>query len=90
MTEESGQAKSVVAEANVLRGSYANNVVIRHSAEDFVLDFMYVGPEGGVLGNRVILTPNHYKRLLKAMGENMTKYEEKFGAVPEQIKEKSV
>lgn len=69
----------------VAEGIYANLVMIAHSPEEFVLDFIRVMP--GVpkarVRSRVIVTPAHAKRLLMALHENIGKYEAQFGEIAE-------
>ena len=64
-------------------GVYSNMVLINHSSSEFVLDFIQIMPgltKAGVR-SRVILAPEHAKRLLFALGENMQKYESINGEV---------
>ncbi len=68
---------------DVLRGVYANLMQITHTREEFVLDFANVFPPGGIITSRVIVSPGHLKRIVKALSENMKKYEGKFGPVEE-------
>ena len=63
--------------------SYANNVNILHTAEEFVLDFFAVYPPQGVLINRVVISPTHAKRLAAALTENIVKYEKQFHEIKE-------
>lgn len=71
----------------VLKGIYSNMAQISHSQEEFVLDFMNLyfsqQPPQGVIGSRVIVSPSHMKRIAAAIQENIKRYEEKFGAIPE-------
>ena len=66
-----------------VEGRYFNFVVITPTATEFVLDFAVVMP--GMLkpqvADRVILTPEHVKRLLGALGQNLQRYESKFGEI---------
>jgi len=68
---------------DVLSGVYANLTQITHTREEFVLDFANVFPPQGIVTARVIISPGHLKRIVKALGENMKKYEGKFGPVEE-------
>jgi len=65
------------------QGVYSNLAVITHSSSEFVLDFVRIMP--GVpkakVKSRIILTPEHAKRLLFALKENVTKFESQFGNV---------
>ena len=65
----------------ILRGVYANQMVVRHSREEFVIDFINVCPPEGIVNARVIVSPGHLKRMVAALGENLVRYEQRFGAV---------
>jgi len=67
-------------------GVYANLAMIAHSNSEFVLDFirMMPGVPKARVKARVILTPEHAKRLLMALKDNLQKYEETFGPIREQ------
>jgi len=68
----------------VRRGVFANQVIISHSPEEFVLDYVFRHSIGGnVIVSRVILTPDHAKRLLKALTENVQIYERNHGPIKE-------
>ncbi|RMG68803.1 MAG: DUF3467 domain-containing protein [Calditrichaeota bacterium] len=64
-------------------GIYSNLAIITHSASEFVLDFTRVMP--GVpkarVYARIIMTPQHAKSLLKALEENIKRYENQFGEI---------
>ena len=65
-------------------GVYANNMVVAHTREEFVLDFMTLyNPRAGVVTARVILSPGHLKRVVRALAENLTRYEARFGELSE-------
>lgn len=70
---------------DVAEGVYANLVMIAHSPEEFILDYIRVMP--GVpkarVKARVIVTPSHAKRLLAALAENIARYEAQFGPIAE-------
>lgn len=67
----------------VADGTYANLAIISHSSSEFVLDFVRVlpGVQKGQVKSRVILTPEHAKRLLLALQDNIGKYENQFGPI---------
>ena len=69
--------------ADVAQGDYANFAIITHSSSDFVLDFARVlpGVPKAQVKSRVILAPEHAKRLLMALQENIVRYEREFGAI---------
>ena len=55
----------------VLAGVYANQMVVRHSREEFILDFITLTPPEGVVSARVIVSPGHLKRMITALAENL-------------------
>lgn len=66
---------------DVAQGTYANLAIITHSSSEFILDFIRVMPglpKAGVQ-SRIILAPEHAKRLLRALEDNIRKYEVAFG-----------
>lgn len=67
----------------VAQGEYANFAIITHSSSDFVIDFARVlpGMPKAQVRNRVILAPEHAKRLLGALQENIIRYEREFGPI---------
>lgn len=67
----------------VLGGVYANQMVVQHTREEFVLDFVNLFPPGGVVNARVIVSPGHLKRMITALAENLRKYELQHGTVTE-------
>jgi len=66
-----------------LEGNYSNLMKVSHTEEEFILDFFLASPPQGVLNSRVIMSPGHVKRLIKALQENVKKYEQNFGEVEE-------
>ena len=65
------------------QGSYSNLAIISHSKSEFIIDFatMLPGLQKAVVGNRIIMTPEHAKRLLAALQDNIQKYENQFGQI---------
>lgn len=70
----------------IAQGIYANLAVITHSKSEFVIDFAQVLPgiPKAMVRSRVILVPEHAKRLLYALQDNIDKYEQMFGSVEEE------
>src|SRR5690606_19910625 len=66
-------------------GEYYNLAIINHSASEFVLDFVSImpGTPKAKVKSRVILTPQHAKRLLKALAENVQRFENTYGEIKE-------
>lgn len=62
-------------------GAYANMMQVRHLQEEFTLDFFFVSGEEGQLAARVVVSPAHAKRIIRALQENMKRYEDSYGPV---------
>jgi hypothetical protein len=64
-------------------GTYANLAIITHSHAEFVIDFVNVmpGTPKSKVKSRIIMTPFHAKRLMKAMVENVQKFESANGVI---------
>lgn len=75
------QQVNIKANDETLKGAYANNMMVAHSKEEFVLDFIHLFPPQGLLVSRVITSPGHMKRIIFALQDNLKKYEEKFGKI---------
>ncbi len=67
----------------VLPGVYSNQVMISHTREEFLIDFMNLFPPQGVVNARVIVSPGHLKRMIRAFKENLSRYEAAFGPIVE-------
>ena len=63
-----------------LKGVYANLMIVRHSKEEFCLDFIN-SFDPATLTARVMTSPAHLKRMIQALNENMKQYEDEFGPV---------
>jgi hypothetical protein len=68
---------------DIADGIYSNLVIIAHSNAEFILDFVKVLPglPKAKVKTRVIMTPQHAKRLLLALQDNLQKYEGMFGNI---------
>ena len=67
----------------VAQGRYSNLAIITHSSSEFILDFAQnmPGMPKMQVASRIIMTPEHAKRLLGALTENIRKYEGQFGEI---------
>ena len=76
LPEQPGQLNIEISE-EVSEGEYANLAIITHSHAEFVIDFVNVmpGTPKSKVKSRIILTPFHAKRFMKAMIENVKKFE---------------
>lgn len=79
------QKKELDLELNeeIAQGRYANLAIISHSTSEFVIDFaaMMPGIPKARIHSRVILTPEHAKRLLMSLQDNITRYESNVGRI---------
>ena len=80
--EQQGQLQLALPQ-DVAQGEYANFAIISHSSSDFVIDFARVlpGVPKAPVKSRIILAPEHAKRLLGALQENIMRYEREFGPI---------
>jgi hypothetical protein len=69
----------------VAGGVYSNLAIITHSPTEFILDFvsMMPGAPKAKVKSRIVMTPQHAKRLYKALADNLSKYESQFGTIKE-------
>lgn len=82
MQEDENQLEIELTEQEA-NGTYSNLVMITHSASEFILDFIAVMPglPKAKVVKRMILTPDHAKRLANALADNVRRYEEQFGEI---------
>lgn len=80
--QQQGQI-NIELDEKTAEGIYSNLAIINHSPSEFVLDFVTIMP--GVpkskVKSRIILTPQHAKRLLKAIAENISRFESAHGEI---------
>ncbi len=85
MEKSAGPGKQIQVQLDekIGQGIYANLALLSHSGAEFVLDFtrMLPGMPKAVVQARIILTPQHAKGLLKALDENIKKFENRFGEI---------
>ena len=66
-------------------------MIVAHTKEEFIMDFMMMAPPVGAVTARVIMSPGHMKRMVAALQDNLKKYELNIGKIeeaPEPGKEK--
>lgn len=85
MNEQKNQNEQFQVELTpeVAEGIYANLAVITHSSAEVLLDFirMLPGTPNAKVKARIVMAPEHAKRLLLALQENISNYERQFGAI---------
>ena len=74
---------NIELDEKVAEGIYSNLAIINHSVSEFVVDFVSImpGTPKSKVKSRIILTPQHAKRLLKALGENVKRFEKAHGEI---------
>lgn len=89
MSEENNQNQPKEGQLNIelseemAEGTYSNLAIINHSVSEFVVDFIQVMP--GVpkakVKSRIVLTPQHAKRFLRALNDNVNRFEAQHGEI---------
>ena len=81
--DQKQQGLQIELTPDVAQGEYANFAIITHSSSDFIIDFARILPglPKANVKSRVILAPEHAKRLLGALQENIMRYEREFGPI---------
>ena len=80
-----GQAINIELKEDVAQGIYSNLAIINHSVSEFVIDFVSIMPgiKKAQVRSRVILTPQHAKKFLRALQENVRRFEAVHGTIKE-------
>ncbi len=80
-----GNQISIDLPEEVAEGVYSNLAIISHSNFEFILDFIRMVPNvpKAKVKSRVILTPPHAKRLMRALADNIRRYEAQYGQIDE-------
>ena len=81
--KDKSQQINIELSEDVAEGEYVNLAMIAHSSSEFVIDFikMMPGVPKAKVKSRIVITPEHAKRLLMALKDNVDKYEDAFGPV---------
>jgi hypothetical protein len=85
-TPQDPNAINIELSEEIAEGEYANLAMIAHSSSEFVIDFIRLMPglPKAKVKARIVITPEHAKRLLAALGENIERFEQAFGAIKAQ------
>ena len=87
MAEDKNKKKpgqiNIELDEKVAEGTYSNLAIINHSVSEFVVDFVSIMPGTPMskVKSRIILTPQHAKRLMKALSDNVAKFENMHGEI---------
>lgn len=81
--EQKNNQLNIELSEQIAEGEYSNLAIITHSTSEFVIDFIRVMPSipKAKVKSRVIMTPQHAKRLMKALAENIAKFESQNGSI---------
>ena len=76
----------------IAEGIYSNLAIINHSVSEFVLDFINImpGKPKAKVKSRIVLTPQHAKRLVKALADNVKKFEQQHGKIKDYDKQPQI
>jgi hypothetical protein len=85
MAEQQAPQVQIKADEKELVAPYSNLVMIHHNPEEFTFHFVHVFTNGthGKLVSSAVISPGHAKRLWRALGENISRYEAQFGTIKE-------
>lgn len=72
---------TIAANDELARGRYSNNMLVAHTREEFIIDWLMTAPNGASLVSRIVISPGHCKRVLAALADNLQKYERQFGEI---------
>ncbi|NPA43781.1 MAG: DUF3467 domain-containing protein [Chlorobi bacterium] len=80
-----GHPLNIELKEDVAQGIYSNLAIINHSVSEFVIDFVSIMPgvNKAQVRSRVILTPQHAKKFLRALQENIRRFEAVHGTIKE-------
>ena len=86
MSENKNQKQNQInieLDESIADGIYSNLAIINHSVSEFVVDFVNIMPgrPKSKVKSRIILTPQHAKRLLKALSDNVQRFESAHGEI---------
>jgi hypothetical protein len=86
MEEQNQNQLNIELSEEIAEGIYSNLAIITHSNQEFVLDFIRImpGTPKAKVKSRIIITPEHAKRLLTALEDNIEKYEAANGRIKTQ------
>ncbi|MFT6844690.1 MAG: hypothetical protein ACJAUV_000872 [Flavobacteriales bacterium] len=81
--EKKGNQINIELSEEIADGTYANLAIITHSNAEFIVDFirMMPGIPKAKVKSRIVLTPQHAKRLMGALADNISKYEAAHGPI---------
>ena len=81
--KNSKQKINIEIDEKISEGIYSNLAIINHSVSEFVVDFISImpGAQKNKVKSRIIITPQHAKKLSKALNDNIKRFEDSYGSV---------
>lgn len=81
--KENSKSINIELDEKIAEGIYSNLAIINHSVSEFVVDFVNIMPGSpkSKVKSRIILTPQHAKRLVKALNDNVKRFEKENGEI---------
>jgi hypothetical protein len=85
MENNNEQQLSIELAEEVAEGIYSNLAIITHSNSEFIIDFIRIVPNvpKAKVKSRIVVTPQHAKRLMLALQDNVKKFESQYGSIKE-------
>ena len=83
MSKEKSRKINIEIDEKTSEGIYSNLAIINHSASEFVMDFISImpGSSKNKVKSRIIITPQHAKKLRKALNDNIERFEQNYGSI---------
>jgi hypothetical protein len=87
MSQQKDEGLNIELSEEMSEGKYSNLAVITHSPAEFIVDFirMMPGVPKAKVVSRIVLTPQHAKRLQRALADNIQKFESQHGKIQETL-----
>ena len=79
--DEQDTTTTVLASSDILQGKYSNVAMIKHTAREFIIEFILKLDNQANLVSRILTSPAHAKELYEALGKNITRYEKTYGKI---------
>ncbi len=86
--EENKQQNQIQISDSLTGGEYANFMQVNHNRDEFFLLFANIFPPKGKVVGKIITNPGHFKLMVRALEDNLKKYESQFGEIKIEEKEK--
>ncbi len=83
--EKKQQGINIELSEEIAEGIYSNLAIITHSSSEFIMDYIRIMPgvPKGKVKSRIVMTPEHAKKLHRALSDNLAKYENAHGEIKE-------